>query len=137
MTFFSKRSNVARNRFRRFQKMSKVILPSFAGVLLFHITALGQNAAFEVDRWERSKDAIVISDMSVVTPGSALSSDVRRVRKWKVLEYETKAGLKGKCIASLPDTGAPEVTLPLNVKGWYAIYVGLGGMGRFAFGQES
>ncbi|MGE3384888.1 MAG: hypothetical protein AB7L70_18320 [Pyrinomonadaceae bacterium] len=99
--------------------------------------ATGQNVAFEHDKWERSKDAIVVSDMSVVTPQSALSRDVRRVRQWKVLEYETKGGLKGKCIASLPDTGAPAVTLPLDLKGWYAIYVGLGGMGRFAFGQES
>lgn len=100
-------------------------------------TAFSQNIAFEEGRWERSRDAIVISDMSKVTPSSALSADIRRKRQWKVLEYETKDGLKGKCIASLPDTGAPDVTLPLNVKGWYAIYVGLGGMGRFAFGQES
>src|SRR5690606_16091084 len=50
---------------------------------------------------------------------------------------ETKDGVEGKCISSLPDTGAPEVTLPLNAKGWYAVYIGMGGMGRFAFGQES
>src|SRR5690606_21330072 len=63
--------------------------------------------------------------------------DARRKRQWKVLEYETKDGIEGKCISSLPDTGAPEVTLPLNAKGWYAVYIGMGGMGRFAFGQES
>jgi hypothetical protein len=136
MTFWNERSRVLQNRFRRFV-MSKAILLILASVLLFHAGVFGQNVAFEQDKWERSKDAIIISDMSTVTPRSALSDDVRRVRKWKILEYETTAGLKGKCIASLPDTGAPEVTLPLNLKGWYAVYIGLGGMGRFAFGQES
>ncbi|MGD9562438.1 MAG: hypothetical protein AB7F88_09500 [Pyrinomonadaceae bacterium] len=106
-------------------------------VFLLVPATLAQNAAFEVDRWARSGDAVVISDMSKVSPSTALSTDVRRKFKWKVLEYETKDGLKGKCISSLPDTGAPDVTLQLNAKGWYAVYVGLGGMGRFAFGQES
>jgi len=106
-------------------------------VFLLNANGFGQNVAFEEGRWTRSKDAIVLSDMSKVTPQTALSEDIRRERKWKVLPYETTTGLKGKCISSLPDTGAPEVALPLNLKGWYAVYVGLGGMGRFAFGQES
>jgi len=105
--------------------------------LLATSAAFGQNVAFEADRWEKSKETIVLSDMTKVTPKTALVEDVRKKRHWKVLEYETADGLKGKSIASTPDTGAPNVTLPLNVKGWYAIYVGLGGMGRFAFGQES
>lgn len=109
----------------------------FVCFLLSAFTVLGRNVAFEADRWERSKDAIIISDMSQVTPKNALVDDSRKKRHWKVLEYETKAGLKGKSIASMPDTGAPNVTLPLNAKGWYAIYLGLGGVGRFAFGQES
>ena len=95
-----------------------------------------QNFTRESDRWERSNEAVVLSDMSRVVPKSALA-DVRTKRHWKVLEYETKDGLSGKSIASMPDTGAPNVILPLNTKGWHAVYVGLGGMGRFAFGQES
>ena len=90
---------------------------------------------FDADKWEKNNEAIVISDMTTVIPKTALTFDVRRKRHWKVLEYETVDGLKGKCVASTPDTGAPNVTLPLNVKGWYAVYVGLGGVGRFAFGQ--
>jgi hypothetical protein len=112
---------------------------SFTIVYLFLAAAClnAQNFTYESDRWERSADATIISDMSQVQPGDALTYDVRRQRHWKVLEYETKDGLAGKCISSLPDTGAPEVTLPLNMRGWYAVYVGLGGMGRFAFGQNS
>lgn len=96
----------------------------------------GQNPVFEADRWERSKDAIIISDMSRVMPKTALSN-IRKKRHWKTIEYETSQGLKGKSIAALVDTNAPKVTLPLNVKGWYAVYVGLGGMGRFVRNQES
>lgn len=105
--------------------------------LFFSTTLFGQNVVFESDKWERSKEAIILSDMTKVTPGSALTYDIRRKRQWKVLDYETKDGLKGNSISCTPDTGAPAVTLPLNAKGWYAVYVGLGGMGRFAFGQES
>lgn len=109
--------------------------------LLFVISAItavvfGQNPMFESDRWEKSKDAIIISDMSQVMPKTALSN-IRKKRHWKTIEYETANGLKGKSIAAMSDTGAPKVTLPLNVKGWYAVYVGLGGMGRFVRSQES
>ncbi len=102
---------------------------------LLGAVAVGQNVAFEGDRWERSKDATIISDMSRVEPQTALST-IRKKRHWKVLEYETDT-LKGKCIATMPNTGAPTVTLPLNAKGWHAVYVGLGGMGRFAWSQEN
>jgi hypothetical protein len=88
-----------------FSHRSKIVVALFLGsILALSANAFGQNFAFEEDRWARSKDAILISDMSTVTPQAALSRDIRRERKWKVLEYETKAGLKGKCISSLPDT---------------------------------
>lgn len=110
-------------------------------VLLVIVSAItsvvfGQNPMFESDRLEKSKEAIIISDMSQVMPKTALSN-MRKKRHWKTIEYETASGLKGKSIASMTDTGAPKVTLPLNVKGWYAVYVGLGGMGRFVRSQES
>lgn len=117
-------------------KLSSLIIGLIGGLSLSS-EIIGQNIAFEADRWERSKEAIVLSDMTQVTPKAALTSDIRRKRLWKVLDYETKNGLKGNSISCTPDTGAPAVTLPLNKKGWYAVYVGLGGMGRFAFGQES
>ena len=93
-----------------------------------------QNFTRESDRWERSNEAVVLSDMSRVVPKSALA-DVRTKRHWKVLEYETKDGLSGKSIASMPDTGAPNVTLPLNTKGWHAVYVGLNGPFRVRAGE--
>ena len=115
--------------------MSKLFLLSL--ILAFSSGGFAQNVLFEADKWEKSKEAIILSDMAQVTPQSALTFDVRRKRQWKVLDYETKDGLKGNSIGSTPDTGAPAVTLPLNKKGWYAVYVGLGGMGRFLLENEA
>lgn len=104
----------------------------FVSVFIFISPIIGQlNVAFEADRWERAKDAIIFSDLTKVNPQSALTFDVRRESQWKVLDYETENGLTGKSISSGPNTAAPKVTLNLNKKGWYAIYVGLGGFGRF------
>ncbi len=89
----------------------------------------------DINRWARAREAIRIDDMSRVQPATALSK-VRKRTKWKVLEYETQQ-FAGKCIAALPNTHSPEVTLPLGQEGWHAVYVGLGGVGRFAFGQEN
>ena len=119
----------------KFKFLSRLSLLSF--IFVFVSVALGQNVTYEADRWENSGKPIILSDMSQATPKSALTFDVRRKRQWKVLDYETKDGLKGNSISCTPDTGAPPVTLKLNQKGWFAVYVGLGGMGRFAFGQES
>jgi hypothetical protein len=73
--------------------------------------------------WQRAGDAILLSDLSVCTPRSALS-DHRAHGKWKVLEYETPS-FAGRCVAAGPLTDAPPLTLPLSLSGWHAIYLGL------------
>ncbi|MFV0390041.1 MAG: hypothetical protein ACK5NT_14960 [Pyrinomonadaceae bacterium] len=122
---------------RWFKTHSFKSLPFFVLFISFTVSASAQNYLYESDRWEKSGEAIIISDMSQVEPRNALTFDLRRKRHWKVLDYETKDGLKGNSIASLPDTGAPAVTLKLNKTGWFAVYVGLGGAGRFGYGQTS
>ena len=74
--------------------------------------------------WERADEAVVVSDLSVCIPKTVLSLKRRRGR-WKVLDYATGA-FPGKCLSALPKTGAPPVTLPLNLSGWYAVYLGIG-----------
>ncbi|MEZ5344965.1 MAG: family 10 glycosylhydrolase [Pyrinomonadaceae bacterium] len=121
-----------------FSPLSKMIFVLLAVAIWVPAASAQSNVLYESDRWERSKDAVIISDMSKVSPQSALTDDLRKKGFWKVLEYETKDGLiDGKSISTTPFTGAPNVSLDLNKNGWYAVYVGLGGMGRFAFGQES
>jgi hypothetical protein len=66
-----------------------------------------------------------ITDLSVCTPASALSDGPRQGR-WQVLPYEAMndSNVKaGKMIATLSYVEAPDVTLPLAVSGWHAIYV--------------
>jgi hypothetical protein len=70
---------------------------------------------------------ILINDLSIGQPPQAISLR-REPGHWKVLPYEA-LGFSGKCVCALPNTGAPELTLPLNVKGWHAVYLGLGSDG--------
>jgi len=65
---------------------------------------------------------IYITDMSQCQPSSSLS-DVPAGDKWHVVPYEA-AEVKGKMLCAQSLVQAPEVTLPLNVKGWHAISIG-------------
>lgn len=62
------------------------------------------------------------SDMSKCLPQSALSKEARQ-NHWRLIEYESDE-VSGKMISAGPMTCAPDVTYPLDVKGWHAIYVG-------------
>ena len=65
---------------------------------------------------------ICVNDLSVCRPKSALST-TRQEGHWRLLPYEAD-GISGTMLAAEELTGAPNVTLPLNVKGWHAIHVG-------------
>ncbi len=66
---------------------------------------------------------IYISDMSKCLPNSAISEKLEQ-GKWRLLDYES-TGPKGKMLMAGSFINAPQVTLPLGVKGWHAVYVGL------------
>ena len=72
---------------------------------------------------EPPANEMYLSDMSKCLPASAISEEQAK-GKWRLLDYET-GGPKGKMLVAGSYIDAPEVTLPLNVKGWYAIHVGL------------
>jgi len=65
---------------------------------------------------------IYLSDMSLCTPASALSK-VNKKKHWTLIPYETDE-VSGVMIRAGSHADAPEVTLPLGVSGWYAIYLG-------------
>lgn len=75
-------------------------------------------------------NAIVLSDLSRCTPAAALSPD-RRKFHWLTIPYEAEE-ISGVMLSTGPETDAPDVTLPLDVSGWHAIFIGLWGMGRHA-----
>ena len=69
--------------------------------------------------------AVYVTDLSVCTPAAALS--VRRQKyHWQTISYETEE-FSGVMLSTGPETEAPEVTLPLGVTGWHAVFIGLWG----------
>jgi len=66
---------------------------------------------------------IYLMDMSLCRPASALSKESRR-GCWTMVDYETEFG-RGVMLFAGRGTKSPPVTLPLNVSGWHAIYLGM------------
>jgi len=87
------------------------------------LVPVGYRGGFHAVEWRRAADAVVLTDMSRVTPASALSERARR-GKWKRISYES-SGHSGVMLWASDETHAPVVALPLNAQGWHAVYVGL------------
>ncbi len=65
---------------------------------------------------------IYLSDMSRCRPASALSEE-RQPGKWQLFSYEAD-GVSGTMIGAPSFIAAPDVTIPVDVSGWHAVYVG-------------
>ena len=78
--------------------------------------------AWQAQGAEQERRTIILSDMSRCKPASALTRLNKR-RHWRLIPY-TSDKLNGTMLGAGPLNGAPEVTLPLDVKGWYSITVG-------------
>lgn len=76
-------------------------------------------------QWANTDNPIMITDLSVVEPQSAVSTTRRERGKWRSFEYET-ADFAGKTLNVTGMTDAPTVTLDLDREGWHAVYIGLG-----------
>ncbi len=63
------------------------------------------------------------TDLDRCTPGDALAAEPR-LRRWRTLPYETDA-LSGVMLLAGPETAAPTITYPLNVRGLYAVSIGV------------
>lgn len=74
--------------------------------------------------WSRSKEALLQTDLSKVTPVSSLTTGLREKGKWKVIPAET-AEWKGKVLSIYAGTNPARVQLPLATSGWHAVYIGL------------
>ena len=68
-----------------------------------------------------------LTDLGAARPGSALAPEPRRGR-WQLVPYEARykeREIQGKMLLAGPETATPPVRLPLAVKGWHAIYIGM------------
>ena len=95
-----------------------------AGMLMISPYCHGESpSGFPVGHGKRSDtSAIYLTDMSKCTPASALSKTTK-IGHWRLVEYESEL-TNGTMILAGPLTRAPDVTYPLNVTGWHAIYLG-------------
>ena len=75
-------------------------------------------------RWANASKATLLIDMSVCHPVSALSPQAK-TGYWQVVPYELAGGTLGKLLWAALEQRAPEIRLPLRVKGWHAIFVGI------------
>ena len=71
------------------------------------------------------REVIVFSDFSSCLPTDALGEEERH-GQWKLEPFETER-FKGKLLYAHRTNPAPELTLRVGVRGWYAIYVWLMG----------
>ena len=81
-------------------------------------------AGAAVSDWENASAPVFLTDMTKGNPPDSLS-DTLQYGKWKVIPYETMNGYQGNMIWAAPEANAPEFSIDLGVKGWYAIFVGL------------
>jgi len=92
------------------------------------ITVCSNNGSSHSNNKDRSnleeETEIILSDMSKCIPASALTRDYEE-DKWQMHDYETVDGLKGTMVTALPESRVSELKLPLNVEGFYKIYLGV------------
>lgn len=69
-----------------------------------------------------AKETVIISDMSRCKPGSALSKEKKK-NSWTLSSYKSDE-INGVMLGAGSRAEAPDVTLPLDVSGWYAIHLG-------------
>jgi hypothetical protein len=69
------------------------------------------------------KGTIIRSDMSKCLPAENLTRDFQKDH-WCLIDFETVEGVKGFMVSARPDEKCGELTLPLDAKGVYKIYLG-------------
>ena len=80
--------------------------------------------------------SIWITDLTVSRPAEAHSRAAERGR-WRLVDYKARTGtgkpVTGTMLMCGPETAPPAVSIPLQARGWHAIYVGL----RLIWGSAS
>lgn len=96
---------------------------TFAAVLLLAGTLALANSPVQAQ--DAGARPIYLTDMSRCQPQAALTPEVKQ-GAWHLIPYETvESALKtGTMLGAASFVNAPDVLLPLNVKGWHAISIG-------------
>ena len=67
---------------------------------------------------------MIISDMTICEPSSAMSRN-QTDDKWYMVDYETDDGMEGTMIYADTRCEVPQIKMPVDLDGWYKIYVGI------------
>ena len=67
----------------------------------------------------------IFTDLGTLCEPKANISAVRELHKWNSVPFET-ADLKGTMLVSFNEGRPADVTLPLNLTGWYRVFLGVG-----------
>ena len=76
---------------------------------------------------------IHLSDLSRCGPAAHLSRDRQR-GKWRLVDFAAD-GIEGTMVFAVPGEGAPPIALPVDVRGFYRVYVGIN-YSRFPWGDR-
>ncbi|MBL9215608.1 MAG: family 10 glycosylhydrolase [Opitutaceae bacterium] len=68
--------------------------------------------------------AVLLADLSRCLPAAALAREPRD-GTWRLVDYETEDGRRGVMAFADPEAGAPELTLPLEVRGPHRVFLGV------------
>ena len=81
------------------------------------------HGGFLASDYARVDEAVMLTDLAAGQPAEVLTDSAAHGR-WKKLPYEA-GPFRGNLLWASPDSGAPELTIPLKANGWYAIFAGL------------
>jgi hypothetical protein len=84
-----------------------------------------ENEENSIDSQPKQREGTLIrADMSHCIPAKNLSRNFEKNR-WALIDYETIEGVKGFMVSARPDEICGELTLPLEARGVYKIYLGI------------
>jgi len=86
-------------------------------LLSFTISAVAETTVSD------AAGARYITDLGIVRPQAAVCTK-NEAGRWRLLAYQTQ-NLSGKMLFAPSFIRAPDVTLPLQAKGWHAVYLGV------------
>lgn len=69
------------------------------------------------------RNEVIISDLKCFKPENAISYEIDPF-KWRAVDYETEA-FNGTMFLAMGESQVPELTYDPELKGWYAVYIGI------------
>jgi hypothetical protein len=108
-------------RYARWQVTSLGSVQTVGGAEMAFLPPGQEEAVRQLSSGQNDK-AIYVSDMSTCRPAKALSTKLTP-HTWQLITYECGV-TKGTLASAFSFVNAPDLTVPLGVSGWYAVYLG-------------